>query len=254
MFDPPVAMASLSGASDADWARTGAPWVGAAFLGGIAICEATRDAARQLVDRDREEFLPSDPVAFIDDELDKLDDVVVHPGVNVRAVDREAIPPMATVCARHDAIYEVNAHCRQDELCAVGAGESLLADTDRLAEQVTIAGEAGATVSAKVRTEVPDVDLVETAIAIENAGASAIHVDAMDSEHRIADIVDRTSLFVIANNGVRGPRSVAEYLDYGADAVSVGRPSDRPVVLEQVYRAVQAYEPTREVLPTSNDR
>ena len=46
MFRPRVALASLSGEADAQWARAGAAHVGCAFLGGIALDESTRAAAR----------------------------------------------------------------------------------------------------------------------------------------------------------------------------------------------------------------
>lgn len=254
MFEPRLALASLSGESDADWARAGSHWAGAAFLGGIAVCSTTRAAARAMVKRDREEFLPADPLTFIDTQLTAIADAPIRPGFNVRAVEDTAIPPVAKVCANHGAIYEVNAHCRQTELCAVGAGETLLADTERLVRQVERAVEQGATVSVKVRAEVSGVDLVETALAIADAGATAIHVDAMDSEHVIADVADATDLFVIANNGVRWPGDVAEYAKYGADAVSVGRPSDRPAVLERLNEAVTHHWPGDEPIAERNDR
>ena len=88
--------------------------------------------------------------------------------------------------------------------------------------------------------------LVAVAERIEVAGADALHVDAMDSEDVVADLADATELFLIANNGVRGRESVREYLDYGADAVSVGRPSDDPAVLERVADAVEAWVTERE--------
>jgi len=93
-------------------------------------------------------------------------------------------------------------------------------------------------VSVKVRTELAGVDLVEVARRVERAGADTLHVDAMDSEPVVSDLADATDLFLIANNGVRGRESVREYLHYGADAVSVGRPSDDPAVLERVADAV----------------
>ena len=240
-FDPPLALASLSGDADAEWARAGAPYAGAAFLGGIALDEPSRAAARDLVARDRNEFLPDDPLAWIDDQLDALADVDLRPGVNVRATAPDPVREAAAVCARHDAIVEVNAHCRQAELCAVGCGETLLADTARLREYVAAAAEAGATVSVKVRAGVDDVDLPVTARAVADAGASILHVDAMDSEPAIARVVDAApSLFVVANNEVRDEATVREYLAYGADAVSVGRPSTDPVVLERVSNALDA--------------
>ncbi|WP_440006008.1 tRNA-dihydrouridine synthase [Halomicrococcus sp. SG-WS-1] len=239
MFDPRVAAASLSGESDAEWAHAAEAHVGAAFLGGIALDDPTRAAARELVARDREEFLPDDPVAFVDRQLGALDDAPLRPGFNVRAASPEPVGAVAAVCRRHGAMLEVNAHCRQDEMCAAGAGEALLRDPDRLCGQVRAAADAGATVSVKVRTEVADVDLPELAGRVAAAGADAVHVDAMDSEAVVADVVAAVpdDCFVVANNGVRDAATVREYLDYGADAVSVGRPSDDPAVLERVRRA-----------------
>lgn len=239
MFAPRVAAASLSGESDADWAEAATPFVGCAFLGGIALDEATRAAAREMVDREREEFLPPDPVAFVDRQLAVLSDADVLPGFNVRSATVDPIREVAAVCADRGAVVEVNAHCRQEEMCAAGAGETLLRDGDRLCEQVTAAAETGSTVSVKVRTEVDGVDLPNLSGRLVDAGADILHVDAMDSEPVVGEVVETASgAFVIANNEVRDRESVREYLAYGADAVSVGRPSDDPVVLRRVREAV----------------
>ena len=241
-FEPRVAVASLSGQSDAAWARAAAPYVGCAFMGGIALDDATREAAREMVtDRDRTEFLPDDPVGFVDRQLRSLADTPIRAGFNVRTTTLDPLRRAARVCADRGAILEVNAHCRQSEMCDAGAGETLLADTDRLAEQVRASSEAGATTSVKVRAEVPGVDLVATALAVERAGADLLHVDAMDSESVLAELREATGLFLLANNGVRDRDTAREYLEYGADAVSVGRPSDDPEVLERVRRAADAW-------------
>ena len=238
MFQPPLALASLSGEADAEWARSGAPYAGAAFLGGIALDADARAAARELVERDRNEFLPDDPLAFIDDQLAALEDAPIRPGFNVRSATREPIADVARVCRDRDAFLEINAHCRQDELCAVGCGETLLRDGDRLVAYVETAVGTGATVGVKVRAEVSGVDLPALARRLEDAGATFVHVDAMDTESVIDAVTDAADLFVIANNGVRDDETVREYADYGADAVSVGRPSDNPAVLERVRAAV----------------
>ena len=242
MFDPRVAAASLSGEADAEWARAAEPFVGCAFLGGIALDAETRDAARALVARDRTEFLPDSPREFVDRQLSALSEADLRPGVNVRSADPGPISEAAAVCADHGAILEVNAHCRQDEMCAAGAGESLLRDGERLREQVAAASKTGAIVSVKLRTEVPGVALPGLSAALVEAGADLLHVDAMDSEAVVADVVDAApDAFVIANNGVRGRETAVEYLEYGADAVSVGRPSDDPTVLRRVRLAVDAH-------------
>ena len=246
MFDPRVALASLSGAADAAWARAGADHAGAAFLGGIALDDPTRAAARELVARDREEFLPPDPVAFVDAQLDALADAPIRPGVNVRAATPDPIRDAAGVCADHNAVVEINAHCRQAEMCAAGCGEALLGDPARLRAFVAAAADAGATTCLKVRAEVSGVDLPAVARTAADAGADAIHVDAMDSEPVIREVAEAApSAFLIANNGVRGAASVGEYLDYGADAVSIGRPSSDPAVRRRVRRAVETHNDER---------
>jgi len=241
VFAPRLALASLSGESDAEWAKASVQHAGGAFLGGIAIDEPTREAAREMADRDRVEFLPEDPVAWADDQLAELDDEFLRPGVNVRTTTLEPLREVAGVCADHDAVLELNAHCRQDEMCSTGAGEALLADSDRLCEQVRAASEQGAPVSVKVRAEVEGVHLQVLAQALERAGADAIHVDAMDSRRVVRDVADATDCFVVANNGVRTREDVFEYFSYGADAVSVGRPSRDPERVRAVYAAVKEW-------------
>jgi TIM-barrel protein len=229
-------------------------FVGAAFLGGIAIDEPTRAAARELVARDRSEFLPGDPIAFVDAQLEALSEAPLRPGFNVRTTSVDPLREAAAVCRDHGAILEVNAHCRQAEMCAAGCGETLLQDTDRLREYVAAAAGTGATVSVKVRAEVPGVDLPALATVLSGAGADLLHVDAMDSEPVVAAVASATDAFVVANNGVRDGPTVREYLDFGADAVSVGRPSDDPGVLSRVHRATGSWfdrdpGPEREARP-----
>ncbi|GGL52807.1 tRNA-dihydrouridine synthase [Halocalculus aciditolerans] len=238
--DPPaLVLASLSGEADAEWARAASEYADRAVLGGIALDDATREAAREMArDRERTEFLPDDPVAFVADQLDALADAPIETGFNVRATTLAPLREAARVCAERDAWLEVNAHCRQGEMCAAGAGESLLARPDALCEQVAAAAGEGATVSVKVRAEVDGVDLPALAGRLDAAGASVLHVDAMDSEAVVEACRDAFPGVLVANNGVRGRESVDEYLGYGADAVSVGRPSDNPRVLRRVRDAL----------------
>ena len=229
--------ASLSGTADAAWARAVAPHVDCALLGGLALDAPTRAAARAMVDRDRGEFLPADPVAWADEQFAALADAPVRPGLNVRASDPASIEPVAAVCAAHDAVLEVNAHCRQDEMCAAGAGEALLCDPGALAAQVAAAEPA--TTSVKVRAEVDGVDLQTVARAASEAGADLIHVDAMDTPGSVVRVAAAApEVDVIGNNGVRDRATARRYLGRGADAVSVGRPTTEPALLARVAREV----------------
>ena len=123
-------------------------------------------------------------------------------------------------------------------MCAAGAGEALATAPDRLAAQVETAAATGAAVSVKLRAEVDGVDLPALSARVAAAGADVLHVDAMDSEPVVGEVAAAApEAFVVANNGVRGRETVREYLELGADAVSVGRPSDDPRVLRRVRRA-----------------
>lgn len=235
-------LASLSGWSDAEWAKAAAPFAGCAFLGGIALDDPTRAAARELRARDREEFLPEDPTQFIDAQLAAMEGVPMEAGFNVRTTRLGPLRAAARVCSERDALIEINAHCRQEEMCARGAGEALLRESERLYEQVRGAAEECPAVSVKLRTEVEGVDLPAVADGAVDAGATVLHVDAMDSEPVVGEIAARVDATIIANNEVRDRRSAHEYLSYGADAVSVGRPSDDPRVLERVRDAVLEWE------------
>ena len=241
MFDPRVALASLSGESDADWAAWVADHVGCAFLGGISIDDATRAASRRMVERDRDEFLPADPEQFLSGQLRALEDVPLRPAINVRSATLVPLEDVADLCRDHGAILEINAHCRQDEICEAGSGQHLLTQPGKLCKQVEAATATGATVSVKVRAEVDGVDLPTLAGRLARSGAAAIHVDAMDSESVIADVSMAANLFIIANNGVRDRDTAREYFEYGADAVSVGRPSDDPETLARVREATDEW-------------
>ncbi len=242
-FTPPIALASLSGESDAPWALAATDLVGAAFIGGVALDAPTRTAARGAVSRGRDEFLPPDPIRFIEQQLADLEDASLTPGVNVRASDPAPIEEAATVCADLGAILEINAHCRQPECTSRGCGQALLQLPERLEAQVSAAAEQGASVSVKLRTEVAGVELPALGSRLVDAGASFLHVDAMDSRWVIEEIVDEVDTFVIANNNVRTRADVREYLSYGADAVSIGRASTERAILKEVHNAIKELSP-----------
>jgi TIM-barrel protein len=215
-------------------------------LGGISIDKPTQVAARALADRGRNEFLPDDPETFIERQLTAVEGAPIGAAVNIRTTTVGPLRAVARQCAVHGAAIEVNAHCRQAELCAVDAGETLLRDTERICEFVSTTA-AFTTTSVKVRAGVPGVNLPALAENLERAGADWLHIDAMDSEQVVREVRGACDLFIIANNGVRDRRTAVEYLKHGADAVSIGRPSDDPQVLSQVRRAVEHWFTKREV-------
>lgn len=239
-FEPRLAVASLSGVADAEWAGNVAATVGCAMLGGLAIDRPTRTAAKALRGRGRAEFLPADLPAFVDRQLSAAGSLDLRPALNVRATELDRLDEVAAQCGRHGAAIELNAHCRQSEMCATGAGEQLMREPDRLYEQVAVAS-ARTTTSVKLRAGVAGVALPELVAGLEAAGASWVHVDVMDSPEVIERLASTDGPALIANNGVRDAASARCYLRRGADAVSVGRASDDPRLLARVAAAISEW-------------
>jgi len=232
-FYPRVALASLSGSSDAEWANRRRQWIGAAFLGAFNLDAETTASAWRMAARGRNEFLPREPLAFIEEQLSRCESTGFRPGINLRACDPRAIQAGAALAERHGALVEINAHCRQPEMVEIGCGEALLRDPPRLMELVAAAAETGVTVSVKGRFGVTGADPVAVLNESVTSGAKILHVDTMDSRPLLREL---RAPFVIANNGVRTLADVAAFAGCGAHAVSVGRDA-HPETLEQVLLA-----------------
>lgn len=243
-FQPRLALASMSGDSNAEWAKVRSKWVGAAFLGAFNLDEETLGAASEMVGRGRTEFLPDDPWRFLNRELEKSHELDLVVGANVRSVEPERIHRAGRICAEYGCLLEINAHCRQSEMVDIGCGQQLLRSPQRLRDYVQAAAESDVLVSLKGRFEVDGADPVDTMNRAVEWGADIIHVDAMDSEPLVAEI---EAPFLIANNGVRNRKDVEEYFGFGADAVSVGRANNEPF-LKKLSRVVDQLTDDRSVM------
>lgn len=233
---PPLVAASLSGESDARWARERSRFVGMVCLGGVSMDASTRAASSRMVGRGRNEFLVSRPERFLDRQLRLLSDCPMLVALNVRSATLRGFLRAARIARAHGALVEINAHCRQPEMLDIGCGESLLADPDKLEDCVRAVKSLGVTVGVKGRFEIKTTDPVRNLNRAAEAGADFLHVDAMDSEPLIRNL---RAPFIIANNGIREGRHVRQYADYGADAVSVARASE-PEDLRRLLPEVEA--------------
>jgi putative methanogenesis marker domain 9 len=140
------------------------------------------------------------------------------------------------------AILELNAHCRQPEMEAIGAGQCLTRDLTKLGEWIQEIKQTDAPLSVKVRAGV--VDNVELAKVIDRAGADAIHIDTMDSGPMLVKkIRDATTLKIIANNSVVDYSSAHKMFSMGADYVSVARAAMvDDVALQEILAEVQSFQ------------
>lgn len=217
----PIALASMAGVVDAAYARARAAHAGAAFLGGYAVDGPTLEAARIMAGRGRHEFLPDDPLDALRNEVRGLDGSGLLVGLNLRAATPDGFVEVARALGR-SAVYEIDAHCRQPEMIAAGAGEALVRRPELLEETVRALAGEGVSVSVKFRAGVGDDR--EIARRCWAAGAETLHVDLMDFGYpKVREIRNTVPLVIIANNSITTFDRMREMLSHGADMVSLAR-------------------------------
>ena len=127
-------------------------------------------------------------------------------------------------------LVEINAHCRQKELVKSGCGQALMNDPEKLRDFTSkVVKNCKKKVSVKIRANVPGVDNLKVAMAVNDAGADYIHVDAMKPGFDCADysviesIKEKMDIFIIGNNSIRDLRTARNMLSSGADGISIAR-------------------------------
>ena len=223
-FGNPVAVASMAGITDSAFFEQ-CKDAGLYVLGGYSLDEPTMNASKAIVKRGRKEFVSDDIFAYIESELKKVSGKGVIIGVNVRATEIEPLVKAAELAKKYGALLELNAHCRQEEMAAVGVGEVMLKDRVKLARIVTELKKTGVVLSLKMRSGV--VDDVALLRLLEKAGLDIAHVDAMGRNganvNAIKKIRDSTNLFIIGNNSITGYETAQSMYSAGADMISLAR-------------------------------
>ncbi len=239
----PIALASMAGITDSSFA-SGFGSAGLVVLGGYNLDGPTNEAAGKEIDRGRTEFISDNPIEFLEKELEAAKGITTI-AVNVRAASPEPYIEAANLAKKSGAILEINAHCRQPEMTALGAGEALLKDILRLCEYIGEIKKTGVVLSVKTRANV--VNDVELAKAIEKAGADIIHIDAMHPDGMDIGVIRRvrnsTDLFIIGNNSVVDFESAKEMFSHGADMVSLARAvRANPGIINQLVFDVSSFQ------------
>lgn len=240
-FNNPIAIASMAGKTDSSFANSYGKNAGLVVLGGYNLDAATNEAARKIESRGREEFVSDNPLEFLKNEIEKTEISGVA-AFNLRSTSIEPLIEAANMIREAGSILELDAHCRQEEMIEIGAGEALMEDLPRLTEWIRLIKETGVVLSVKIRANV--VDDEELAKAVEDAGADILHVDAMKAGagadlNSIRKIRDVTRLLLIGNNSIRDFSDAKEMFSRGADMISMARavvadPEIVPTLIETV--------------------
>ena len=225
-------VAPMAGITDANFLNKVIPFgFDVATLGGYSLDSPTISASRQIIKRGRREFdFPLDEIfAHIENEVSSIRKV--HPDVkvsaNVRATETGPIIDVGNI--KNLDIIEINCHCRQEEIVAIGCGQEMLNRPDLSDFISEIVDNVESEVSVKIRANVDGTDTLKIAQTIDDAGADYLHIDAMKKGVFEADwdllstICNNVNIKVIGNNSVNSEVNLKKMLDTGVDGFSIAR-------------------------------
>ena len=225
-------VAPMAGITDADFLNKVIPQgFNVATLGGYSLDEPTIEASKKIIERGRKEFdFPLDEIfTHIENEVNSIKRV--HGNVKVSANVRSTTPqPIIEVGNIENLdIVEINCHCRQDEIVAIGCGQEMLNRADLKDFISQVVDNVGSEVSVKIRANVDGIDTLKIASLIEDAGADYLHIDAMKKGVFEADwellrnICNNVNIKVIGNNSVNSRANLEKMIDTGVDGFSIAR-------------------------------
>ncbi|WP_407454767.1 tRNA-dihydrouridine synthase [Methanobrevibacter sp.] len=222
----------MAGITNADFLNKVIPYgFNVATLGGYSLDNPTIEASQKIIERGRKEFVfPLDTIFnHIENEVSSIKKV--HNDVKVSANVRATTPqPIVEIGKIEDLdIVEVNCHCRQEEILAVGCGQEMLTRSD-LGDFISqVVDNVDCEVSVKIRANVEGVDTLKVANIIEDAGADYLHIDAMKKGVFEADwdllteICNNTDIKIIGNNSVNSEDNVKKMINTGVNGFSIAR-------------------------------
>ena len=225
-------VAPMAGITDADFLNKVIPQgFNVATLGGYSLDEPTIEASKKIIERGRKEFDFSLDEIFthIENEVNSIKKV--HGNVKVSANVRSTTPqPIIEVGNIENLdIVEINCHCRQDEIVAIGCGQEMLNRADLKDFISQVVDNVGSEVSVKIRANVDGIDTLKIASLIEDAGADYLHIDAMKKGVFEADwellrnICNNVNIKVIGNNSVNSRENLEKMINTGVDGFSIAR-------------------------------
>lgn len=210
----PSVLAAMAGRNDGEFCkRIGNVGVGMVTVGGVSADEKAMEASRKMVERGRQEFLFERLYDFLEENIGKAQESKALVCVNIRSATLEGYVTASEIITDFKAVVEINAHCRQKEMVAIGAGQSLLNDLHRLKVVVDTLRESGIHPVVKFRGNV-----VSERDILEIVRPDAVHIDAYKEGEKGFDfaVFERITdfeCFKIGNNSVNTPEVALKVLE-----------------------------------------
>ena len=221
----------MAGITNAEFAMKLIPYgFDTVTIGGYNTDNESIDACEKIIKRGRKEFnYPKEEVySIIENEVNTIKDSFdVTVSANLRGTTPDPLIEISKI--PNLDIIEINCHCRQEELVAVGCGQSMLLRPDLEDYIKEVVKKSDSKVSMKMRASVEGVDNLEIAKLAEDCGVDYLHIDAMKLGVRDADfdliqkISNETNIFIIGNNSINSISQAEKMLNAGANGISIAR-------------------------------
>lgn len=209
----PSVLAAMAGRNNGEFCKKiGELGVGMVCVGGISVDKKSMEASRKMVERGRQEFLFDNLHDFLQEHIQKAQESKASVCVNIRSSSTEGYRKASSIITDFKALVEINAHCRQKEMIAIGAGQALLKDLQKLKSLVTMLKESGINPIVKFRGNVvPERKLLEI------VQPDAVHIDAYKEGEKGFDFtvfekIADFNCFKIGNNSVNTPEVALKVL------------------------------------------
>lgn len=221
----------MAGITNAEFAMKLIPYgFDTVTIGGYNTDNESIDACEKIIKRGRKEFnYPKEEVySIIENEVNTIKDSFdVTVSANLRGTTPDPLIEISKI--PNLDIIEINCHCRQEELVAVGCGQSMLLRPDLEDYIKEVVKKSDSKVSMKMRANVEGVNNLEIAKLAEDCGVDYLHIDAMKLGVRDADfdliqkISNETNIFIIGNNSINSISQAEKMLNAGANGISIAR-------------------------------
>lgn len=236
----PSVLAAYAGRNDGDFCRRiGSLGTGMVTIGGISVDDAARRQSRLLNKRGRNEPIVEDLRSYLEEQIPLAQESGALVAVSIRSGTLKGYVEAARIISGLDAIVEVDAHCRQKEICSIGAGQSLLFNMPALHGILrALRNEAGARTILKFRGNVVSERAIVNSLGRD---CDILHVDAMQKGVDLPDLGVFDSIpdgaFLIGNNSVRDAATAQTVLEY-CDAFSFARIADDAGAVQAMLDAI----------------
>lgn len=219
-FENRLVLSAMAGINNAKFCKN--QKASLVILGGFNADERAMNAAKKVAERGRKEFIFEDPIEGMENEIKALGRRKF--AVNVRSATLDGYIEAAYLVESYNGIIEINAHCRQPEFVSAGCGEWLLFNPNIMLEIIRKVSRIVPTF-VKIRGG-HQIDYEHLSKKIFNAGADAIHLDAMIPGGGCdLNLISRISGYgsVIGNNSFVDIQSGERIIGAGAKMVSAAR-------------------------------